>query len=529
MMYRAPSPRRRAARHVVELALEQHRGAHRARDQRREHDPDDDDQHQVGAPQGRERDHAGDDQRQRQERLDERDRARRRRRRGSSPSPARAPFPSTVPSSVASGAMIRMSREPTITRENMSRPSWSVPNRCALDGALLMPSRFWAYGSCGAISRAEDRADDPERAARARRSRTSASAAARDQISRRATWRPAWSAPADSTATSAIGSFGGPQADARVQQRERDVGDQRHHHVDDADRQHARLEHRDVLLVGGVVGQQADAVVAEQELDDDEPADQVAGLRGDHRDRRQQRVAQHVAADHHAARQALERRRPRVVGLERLDRPDAGHARDVAEQDQHQRDHRQDQVLQRGEEPRARRRGGRHRQPLEPDREDQDQDDPRHELGHGQGRLPDDRDRPVERLAELQRGEHAADDAQRHDDDEREHRELQRPPQRAPSGSGRSAPDTVGGPGEVRDPVPVLRSTGLSTPSWWSSALTALGAASGPRIERPGSPGRIWPAKNTIRLRIHSVISARPSRLRMNAVTPGDLSPWTRC
>ena len=48
--------------------------------------------------------------------------------------------------------MIRMSREPTITRENMSRPSWSVPNRCALDGALLIPSRFCANGLCGAIA-----------------------------------------------------------------------------------------------------------------------------------------------------------------------------------------------------------------------------------------------------------------------------------------------------------------------------------------------------------------------------------------
>ena len=81
--------------------------------------------------------------------------------------------PSTVPSSVASGAMIRMSREPTITRENMSRPSWSVPNQCALDGALLIPSRFWAYGLCGAIAEPkiaqmiqiseDDRTDDERR------------------------------------------------------------------------------------------------------------------------------------------------------------------------------------------------------------------------------------------------------------------------------------------------------------------------------------------------------------------------------
>ena len=48
---------------------------------------------------------------------------------------------------VASGAVMRIGREPTITRASTSRPSWSVPNRCALDGALLMLSRFWASGS----------------------------------------------------------------------------------------------------------------------------------------------------------------------------------------------------------------------------------------------------------------------------------------------------------------------------------------------------------------------------------------------
>ena len=38
---------------------------------------------------------------------------------------------------VASGAMIRMSRAPTMTRESTSRPSGSVPNQCAADGAGL--------------------------------------------------------------------------------------------------------------------------------------------------------------------------------------------------------------------------------------------------------------------------------------------------------------------------------------------------------------------------------------------------------
>ena len=58
-------------------------------------------------------------------------------------------------------------------------------------------------------------------------------------------------------------------------------------------------------------------------------------------------------------------------------------------------------------------------------------------------------------------------------------------------------------------------SNGRSVPSWCVSALTASGAASGPSTARAGSPGSTWPAKNTITLRIHSVIKASPTRLRM--------------
>src|ERR1700741_4537713 len=60
--------------------------------------------------------------------------------------------------------------------------------------------------------------------------------------------------------------------------------------------------------------------------------------------------------------------------------------------------------------------------------------------------------------------------------------------------------------------------SGLSVPNWWSSACTADGAASGPRIERAGYPGSTWAAKKMVPLRSNSVISARPTRLRMNRV-----------
>ena len=100
-------------RHVVELALEQHRGPHRARDQRREHDPDHEDDHAGWTrPSARSRRCAvtisGSARNASTMRLitsstaaaevahDEAERA----------------CPATVPRIVASGAMIRMSRAP---------------------------------------------------------------------------------------------------------------------------------------------------------------------------------------------------------------------------------------------------------------------------------------------------------------------------------------------------------------------------------------------------------------------------------
>ena len=60
--------------------------------------------------------------------------------------------PRTVPSRVASGVMIRMSLAPVMTRDSTSRPSWSVPNQCADDGAALAASSCCASGLYGAIA-----------------------------------------------------------------------------------------------------------------------------------------------------------------------------------------------------------------------------------------------------------------------------------------------------------------------------------------------------------------------------------------
>ena len=67
------------------------------------------------------------------------------------------------------------------------------------------------------------------------------------------------------------------------------------------------------------------------------------------------------------------------------------------------------------------------------------------------------------------------------------------------------------------DPVPVLGQQRLVDAELVVERVarrSAPPAARGPSA--PGRSGRTWPSTNTITLRSHSVISARPSRLRMN-------------
>ena len=109
------------------------------------------------------------------------------------------------------------------------------------------------------------------------------------------------------------------------------------------------------FCVGRGEDQPAHARVVEERLDDDEAADQVAGLRRDDGDRRQERVAQDVPADDGAPRQPLEHGGARVVGVERLDRAGPRDPGDVAEEHDHERQRGQEEVLELREEARARR------------------------------------------------------------------------------------------------------------------------------------------------------------------------------
>ena len=133
------------------------------------------------------------------------------------------------------------------------------------------------------------------------------------------------------------------------------------------------------------------------------------------------------------ARQALEDRRARVVGVERLDRARAGHPRDVAEQHEHERERRQEQVLdlrraspapggQRGRRPAAR--------PATSRRTTISRTMPQTNSGIAVADRPPTEMTRSAGLPACSAANTPPRIAERHDDDERQHRELERVRQR---------------------------------------------------------------------------------------------------
>ena len=203
--------------------------------------------------------------------------------------------------------------------------------------------------------------------------------------------------------------------------------------------------------------------------------------------------------DHRAPGQALERRRARVVGVERLDHAGARHARDVAEQHQAQRDRGQDQVVDLVADAGAGRRvaaviGSTFSQmPKTMIRTMPDTNS-----GTPPAERPPTVMIAVERPADLERRDDAADRC-------RAARRARRPA--PPASSEFSSADVTNG----RDRLAVgvasrpgrraggrcsqsqyCTSTGRSVPSWWLSASTARWSANGPRIGAADVPGSSW-------------------------------------
>ena len=145
--------------------------------------------------------------------------------------------------------------------------------------------------------------------------------------------------------------------------------------------------------------------------------------------------------EHAPPGEPLERRRARVVGGERLDRPGPRDPRDVPEEHEGERERRQEERVELRQERQIVEDAGDAGEPVEEGRpEDRDQDRAEHEVGDHREREPRDGDRAVERLASANRGDHAGEDAERHAEDERVEREQARPLQRGNEVVGHGAP-----------------------------------------------------------------------------------------
>src|SRR6185437_13002942 len=209
--------------------------------------------------------------------------------------------PRMVPRMVASGVTIRMSRAPTMTRESTSRPRLSVPNQCAPDGGLLLNSSCCASGLYGAIACPKSaqttqntmmiaptmkvgRRSSSRQTARG----TAVVGAATATVLPAGPSGPPGSSGADPStppASAVISVMAGSDPQPRVERDQQQVRRQRSQHVDHADDEYPRFQHREVLGLRGLEDQVADALVVEQGLDHDQAADQVSGLGRDDRDR----------------------------------------------------------------------------------------------------------------------------------------------------------------------------------------------------------------------------------------------------
>jgi len=131
-----------------------------------------------------------------------------------------------------------------------------------------------------------------------------------------------------------------------------------------------------------------------------------------------------VAADNRVSGKPFQIRRPCVIRVERLDDSGPGDSRDIAEQHDRERHCRECEVPDLGQRSRTRFPLRGDWEPAEPDREDEDQHESRHELGDDGKRKSDDGDPAIGRPPDAQAGEDAAEDPERDDDQKREHGKL---------------------------------------------------------------------------------------------------------
>src|SRR5262249_47789791 len=179
----------------------------------------------------------------------------------------------------------RETRVPQTTRERTSRPTLSVPRRCARSGRASVLPRFWASGSYGATSgaarataTASSMTPAPKGASRAR--------AARRRTLHRIAWKGVGlSRPGRRSARS------DPGIDPPIEHVDHEVA----HDEADSDQQHDSLAQRIVPREHRVDNEPPHAGKRENVFRDDRAADQRAELEPEDRHDRDERVAEHVA------------------------------------------------------------------------------------------------------------------------------------------------------------------------------------------------------------------------------------------
>src|SRR5215510_11102476 len=181
------------------------------------------------------------------------------------------------------------SRAPWSARLATSRPYWSLPstNRVpgawsASRGAVLIGSRGLSHGAASAIAASTTRMTSPTTAPR---------------------WR--------SKRRSAPGRL--PESDSRIDEGIGHVDQDVDQHVRRGHEQHGALNQREVLREDAADDQPPETGPAEHGLDDHGAGQQVAELKPEDRDHRDQRVLQRVAHDHTPPGQPFGTRRAHVV------------------------------------------------------------------------------------------------------------------------------------------------------------------------------------------------------------------------
>src|SRR3989442_1232048 len=256
---------------------------------------------------------------------------------------------------------------PTITRERMSRPYWSVPKGWAADGPCSRPPIDIASGSAGV------------------QTRLSVAVATRATViatpTRNVRWRTGRLVRADAGIEQDVG-----EVDDDVDLNERG-GDEEGHALHD----------RQVARGDGAEREPAEAGQGEHGFQNDRARHEVAELDPGHRDHRDQRIAEGVLADDRSLVQPLGPRGADVVLAQHLQHGRARGPNQHRGLEEAERRRRQEQRAQAGPEPARPALEAAGLEPAELHREEEDQQQARPERRHRDANLRDDHRQVVAR------------------------------------------------------------------------------------------------------------------------------------